>query len=187
MSAYVTLPEPAETVPCMLCARAVLVPVVFGEDAEASVCDRCSAATSYVPAEGVGDAVTLLAAIYGSSTRWDVLAPAFTELADILTGIQTWRDAGLTAAEALAGQPFGWMSADTLKQFADASAADAFQAEAERNKAAAEAVFRSRVAAADPKQMSASDWNQMRRMSHVAAAHEARTSDTADLMSKAVR
>lgn len=187
MNAYVPLPEPTEVVPCILCARAVRVPVVFGEDAEASVCDRCSEATSYVPAEGVGDAVTLLAAIYGSSARWGVLAPAFAELADILTGIRTWRDAGLTAAEALAGQPFGWMSADTLKQFADASAADAFQAEAVRNKAAAEAAFRSRVAAADPKQMSAADWNQMRRMSYATLAAEDRRSDTATVMSKAVR
>ena len=187
MSNYVPLAELTETVPCVLCARAVHVVVVFGEDPEANVCDSCSVATSFVPAEGAGDAVTLLAAIHGSSARWDILAPAFTELADILTGIRTWRDAGLTAAEALAGQPFGWMSADTLKQFADASAADAFQAEAERNKAAAEAAFRSRVAGWDPQQMGAADWNAMRQMSHATAAREDHQTGVAAAMKRPVR
>ena len=183
MSSYVPMPEPTDTVPCLLCARAVRVVSVFGEDSEASVCDGCSAATAYVPAEGAGDAVTLLAAIYGSSERWAVLAPAFTELAGILTGIRTWRDAGLTAAEALAGQPFGWMSVDTLKQFADASAADAFQAEAERNRAAADARMRSSVAAMSQQFMSEADWNAMRRASHATAVRQ----DTVALMGKAVR
>jgi len=187
MSNYVPMPEPANTVPCVLCARAVHVVVIFGEDPEANVCDSCSVATSFVPAEGAGDAVTLLPWMAASSARWDVLAPAFTELADILTGIRTWRDAGLTAAEALAGQPFGWMSADTLKQFADAAAADAFQAEADRNKAAAEAAFRSRVAGSDPQQMGAADWAAMRNHSHATAVREDHRSDTAALMGKAVR
>lgn len=187
MSNYVPLAELTDTVPCMLCARAVRVVPLFGEDPEANVCDGCSVATSFVPAEGAGDAVTLLAAIHGSSARWDILAPAFTELADILGSVQTWRDAGLTAAGALAYQPFGWLHQDSLKPLADAAAADAIQAEAVRNRAAAEAVSRLRVAASSPQSMSGADWNRMRQLSYATLAHEVRTPGVAATMRRPVR
>lgn len=187
MSNYVPLAEITDTVPCALCARAVRVVPIFGEDPEANVCDGCSVATSFVPAEGTADAVTLLAAVHGSSARWDILAPAFTELADMLGNVRSWRDAGLTPAEALAGQPFGWLHQDSLKPLADAAAADAFQSEAQRNRAAAEAAFRSRVAAADPQQMGAADWSAMRRMSHATAVYEDNRSGTVAAMSRVVR